>query len=220
MNSRHSNDSEEYRTAMGQLLALYTQVDHLIMEVCAERIAGAPDEAAKLGLAKQVGEEQRHVSIQRAWLEEFGTDPAPVVAAAAEEAMRAHFRDLSWRDFLADLYLGVEALGGEAVQEIVPVADPGTRESLRIPLEDEVDHVAFGLGRLRQELAALPEAERRRFLTELPDRLEGLADAFHGLDIDLPALFQTVGVPYSEVREAVLRRRADLLEELAAELDG
>jgi hypothetical protein len=218
MNTHHSIETVEYRTAMGQLLALYTQVDRLILEVCAERIAGAPDEEAKLALAKQVGEERRHVAIQRAWMAEFGTDPAPVVGAAMEEAIRAHFRDLSWRDFLADLYLGVEALGGEAVQEIVPIADPGTRESLRIPLEDEVDHVAFGLGRLRQELAALPDAERRRFLAGLPDRLEGLGDSLESFGVDLPALFQAVGVPYTEVRDAVLRRRSDLLEELAVEV--
>jgi hypothetical protein len=218
MNTQHSTETAEYRTAMGRLLALYTQVDRLILEVCAARIAGAPDEEAKLALAKQVGEERRHVAIQHAWMAELGTDPAPLVGAAAEEAIRAHFRDLSWRDFLADLYLGVEALGGEAVQEIVPVADPGTRESLRIPLADEVDHVAFGLGRLRQELAGLPEEERRRFLAGLPARLEHLAAALHALGLDLQGLFQAVGVPYPTVRDAVLSRRSDLLQDLAAEV--
>jgi hypothetical protein len=218
MTTHHATDTAQYHAAMGRLLALYTQVDRLILEVCAERIAAAPDEEAKLGLAKQVGEERNHVAIQHAWMAEFGTDPAPVIGAAAEEAIRAHFRDLSWRDFLADLYLGVEALGGEAVQEIVPVADPGTRESLRIPLADEVDHVAFGLGRLRRELVALPEAERRRFVAGLTDRLEGLGDALESFDVDLPGLFQSVGVPYPEVRDAVLTRRAGLLEELGEEV--
>ena len=40
----------DYRAAMGQLLILYTQVDKLIMLACAERIASAPDDAARLGL--------------------------------------------------------------------------------------------------------------------------------------------------------------------------
>ena len=47
--------TETYRESMGQLLVLYTQVDRLIMEICAERIASAPDEDARLSLAKQVG---------------------------------------------------------------------------------------------------------------------------------------------------------------------
>ena len=44
-----------YTQAMGHLLVLYTQVDQFIMEVCAERIACAPSQGARLGLAKQVG---------------------------------------------------------------------------------------------------------------------------------------------------------------------
>jgi hypothetical protein len=35
----------------------YTQVDQFIMEACAERIASAPGQSARLGLAKQVGDE-------------------------------------------------------------------------------------------------------------------------------------------------------------------
>lgn len=35
--------ASEYRESMGRLLMLYTQVDRLIMEICAERVADAPD---------------------------------------------------------------------------------------------------------------------------------------------------------------------------------
>jgi len=41
--------------AMGHLLVLYTWIDQFIMEVCAARIATAPDNEARRGLAKQVG---------------------------------------------------------------------------------------------------------------------------------------------------------------------
>jgi len=50
---------------MGQLLVFHTQVDCQIMQASAECIATAPDESAKLALTKQVGDESRHVAIQR-----------------------------------------------------------------------------------------------------------------------------------------------------------
>ena len=43
------------------------------------------------------------------------------------------------------MYLCVEALGSDAVEKIVSLADPGTRESLHIPLQDELDHNDFGI---------------------------------------------------------------------------
>ena len=74
------SQSADYRQSMGQLLMLYTQVDRLIMEICAQRLAEAPDEEAELSLAKQVGDESRHVSIQRQWLLHFDADPTPIIA--------------------------------------------------------------------------------------------------------------------------------------------
>lgn len=205
----------EYRTAMGRLLVLYTQVDRLIMEACAERIASAPDEAAKLALAKQVGDESRHVAIQRQWMQAFGTDTTPILSPDQEQAILAHFRTLPWLDFLADMYVCVEALGSEAVERIVPLADPGTRESLRIPLSDELDHVAFGLGRLKDELGRLPADERERFLRALPRRIERLTTRLHGMGLDLPAMFAAVGADYGELCQAVLERRREILEDVA-----
>src|SRR3990172_5777495 len=97
--SQHAN----YRQSMGKLLMLYTQVDRLIMEICAQRLAEAPDEEAELSLAKQVGDESRHVSIQRQWMRDFGTQPTAVITPEQEQMIRAHFRTLPWMDFLADL---------------------------------------------------------------------------------------------------------------------
>jgi hypothetical protein len=205
----------QYADAMGRLLVLYAQVDRMIMHACAERLRRAPDEAAQLSLAKQVGDESRHVAIQREWMAEFGTDPTPVISTEQEDAILGHFRELPWLEFLADLYVGVEALGSEAVERIVPLTDPGTRESLRVPLRDELDHVAFGIGRLKQELAGLDEAERTRFLEALPGRIDALTAALHGFDIPLPELFGAVGAPYDALAAQIEARRDELLQELA-----
>lgn len=207
--------ASEYRQSMGQLLMLYTQVDRLIMEICAERLAQAPDEDAELSLAKQVGDESRHVSIQRQWMHEFGTQPTPVITPEQEQLIRAHFRTLPWIDFLADLYICVEALGSEAVERIVPLADPGTRESLRVPLTDEIDHVAFGVSRLKQELAQLTETERKVFLERLPVRIEALTEVFHGFGFSVRGLFEAVGADYNRLCRMLEERQKELIAELA-----
>jgi len=209
-----SDDS--YRESMGRLLVLYTQADRLIMEICAERIASAPDLAAQLALAKQVGDESRHVMIQRNWMQQFGTDTTPVISDVQEESIHSHFRELPWLEFLADMYLCVEALGSEAVENIVPLADPGTRESLHVPLSDEQDHVAFGITRLKAELAQLPIDEREAFLAGIPQRIEALTGVFHGFGLDVADLFEKVGASYAMLCDAVRRRRDEVLQQVAA----
>ena len=215
MNTEPVSQHTDYRQSMGQLLMLYTQVDRLIMEICAERLAQAPDEDAELSLAKQVGDESRHVSIQRQWMREFGSHPTPVITSEQEKLIRAHFRSLPWIDFLADLYVCVEALGTEAVERIVPLADPGTRESLRVPLTDEIDHVAFGVSRLKQELAQLSETGRKEFLSRLPARIEALADAFHGFGFSVRGMFEAVGADYNHLCLLLEARQKELIAELA-----
>jgi hypothetical protein len=216
MNTQAVISDSTYRESIGRLLVLYTQVDLLIMEICAERIANAPDEAASLALAKQVGDESRHVAIQRGWMEKFGTDTQPVITPKQQDMIRAHFRDLPWLEFLADMYLCVEALGSEAVENIVPLADPGTRESLHVPLSDELDHIAFGVSRLKQELAQLPEEDRRAFPALIPQRIEALMETFLGLGIDTRVLFERVGADYRVLCDAVRKRRDEVLQQVAA----
>jgi hypothetical protein len=213
-----TGSSPDYRTAMGQLLVLYTQVDRLIMLACAERIARAPDEAARLGLATQVGDEARHVAIQRDWMQRFGTDRTPLLPAAQEAAILAHFRDLEWIDFLIDMYLCVEALGSDAVERVVPLADPGTQESLRMPLADEVNHIAFGMRRLREELARMPPDRRRNCLAAVPQRIDDLTRMLLATGLDLQALFEGVGVDFDALCKSVTARRQKILEEVAVPL--
>ena len=92
----HSVEDAQYAHAMGHLLVLYTQVDQFIMEACAERIASAPGQDAKMGLAKQVGDECRHVAIQQRWMQEFGVVAAPVIGQQVLEQLHGHFRALDW----------------------------------------------------------------------------------------------------------------------------
>ncbi|HSW53132.1 MAG TPA: ferritin-like domain-containing protein [Sulfuricaulis sp.] len=216
MNTETVSSNSDYRQSMGQLLMLYTQVDRLIMEICAERLAQAPDEDAELSLAKQVGDESRHVSIQRQWMRDFGTPAKPVITPEQEQLIRAHFRSLPWIDFLADLYVCVEALGSEAVERIVPLADPGTRASLRVPLTDEIDHVAFGVSRLKQELASLSATERKAFLEHLPARIEALTEVFHGFGFSVRGLFEAVGADYDRLCRMLEERQKELIAELAS----
>lgn len=218
MNLQDSHNDTTYRTAMGRLLVLYTQVDRLIMQACAERIATAPDEAAQLGLAKQVGDESRHVAIQNEWMQSFATDRTPVISAAQEAAILAHFRQLDWMDFLTDMYLCVEALGSDAVEKVVPLADPGTRESLRVPLQDELDHIAFGVDRLRHELAQLQAVERDAYLGRIPQRIEALNRMFQGMGLDVQALFEAVGTDYDMLCESLRERKSELLQQVARPL--
>jgi hypothetical protein len=201
-----------YRHAMGRLLVLYTQVDRLIMEACAERIASAPDEAARLALARQVGDESRHVAIQQEWMQRFGTPQTPVIPAAQESAILAHFRDLDWLEFLTDMYLCVEALGSDAVEKIVPLADPGTRESLRVPLQDEQDHIAFGINRLRHELAQLSPDEQETFPDWASQRIDSLNGMLHGMGLDLEGLFESVGADYRALCRSVGDRKKEILQ--------
>ena len=218
MKLQNSHSDASYRTAMGQLLVLYTQVDRLIMEACAERIATAPDESAKLALAKQVGDESRHVAIQNEWMQSFATDRTPVISPAQEAAILTHFRQLDWMDFLTDMYLCVEALGSDAVEKVVPLADPGTRESLRVPLQDELDHIAFGIDRLRHELAQLQAVERDAYLDRIPQRIEALKRMFQGMGLEVQALFEAVGTDYDVLCESLRERKSELLQQVARPL--
>lgn len=214
MKSRSDFEDGTYRQAMGRLLVMYTQVDYLIMRAVAERIATAPDQEAQLSMAKQVGDESKHVRIQQGWIRQFGTDTTPVFNDLQQAMFLAHFRQLNWLDFLTDMYVCVEALGSEAVEQVVPMADPGTRESLKTPLEDELDHVAFGIGRLQQELETLTEQQRQEYIESIPQRLDFLDDTLHGLGVDIPAMFAAVGADYRQVVEVVLSRRQQLMETL------
>lgn len=216
MQSIQAVEGAPYHRAMGHLLVLYTQVDQFIMEVCAARIASAPDDEARLGLAKQVGDECRHVMIQKRWMREFGVEPTPVISKQDLDRLKQDFAGLDWIDYLTDLYLAIEALGSQAVEEVVPLTDPGTRESLRVPLEDELDHVAFGLSQLRKALAALPPGERRARLRAMPGRIEALLGRLEALALPLPDWFAAVGCEPESVVSTLHRRRDALLEQLAA----
>lgn len=212
----HSVKDDQYARAMGHLLVLYTQVDQFIMEACAERIASAPGRDAKMGLAKQVGDECRHVTIQLGWIQKFGVDTAPVVGQQAIEQLHAHFRTLDWVDFLTDLYLVVEALGSHAVEQVVPLADPGTRESLRVPLQDELDHVAFGLYELQKALDGMDVLQRQSRLDRIPERISVIINMLDGFNVPVLDWFEQVGASSEQLCAILDRRKDELVTSLAA----
>ncbi len=212
----YSVENTQYAHAMGHLLALYTQVDQFIMETCAERIATAPGHDARMGLAKQVGDECRHVTIQQQWMQTFCVDQTPVIDKRSIEHLHAHFRALDWVDFLTDLYLVVEALGSQAVEQVVPLADPGTRESLRVPLQDELDHVAFGLSELQKALDGMDVLERQARLDKIPARIQRLFDRLNDLDVPVQEWFEQVGTSPLQLHAVLDRRREELVAGLAA----
>ena len=170
------------------LLMLYAQVYPPIMEVCAERIATAPDLPAKLGLTKQVSDASRLVMIQQEWTMKFGTSATPVFTSVQEAAIRAHFTNLPWLEFLANMYMCVQALGSEVVEQIVLIADPGTRASLLTPLADELDHIAIGVGRLTRR--------------------------FYKMGLNVAAMFEAVGTDYTDLDDIVIARHSALLARL------
>jgi len=212
----HAIEDAQYAHAMGHLLVLYTQVDQFIMETCAERIASAPDLTAKMGLAKQVGDECRHVTIQKNWMQAFGVDQTPIIDRQAIEQLQAHFSALDWVDFLTDLYLVVEALGSQAVEQVVPLADPGTRESLRVPLQDELDHVAFGLSELHKALDSMNAAQRQSRLDRIPARIDAIFVMLEDLDVPVLDWFEQVGTSPAQLCEVLDQRRDELVTGLAA----
>jgi len=218
MKQTKSVGDRDYKIAMGRLLVMYTQIDYLIMRAVAERIAEAPDDECRLFMARQVGDECRHVQIQQKWIKSFGVDTAPIFNEVQQQMFLAHFRSLNWLDFLTDMYVCIEALGTEAVEQIVPMADPGTRESLKTPLQDEIDHVAFGLGQLQKELEKMPVDERYAYIDTMSSRLDFLDDTLHGLGIDVPAMFRAVGADYQKVVATVLHRRQQILDSLTQPL--
>ncbi|VAW75157.1 hypothetical protein MNBD_GAMMA15-1944 [hydrothermal vent metagenome] len=214
MSTTHSDPA--YARAMGHLLVLYTQIDQFIMEACAERIATAPDNEARMGLAKQVGDECRHVSIQKDWIAKFGVDPQPVIPSAELDRLHDHFRQLEWVDFLTDLYLVIEALGSQAVEQVVPLADPGTRESLRVPLQDELDHIAFGLSELRKALNAMSPEQRASTLEKIPQRIDSLFSRLEAMQLPVLDWFEEVGTRRDQLMHVLDARQGELLEQLAA----
>jgi len=205
----------QYAKAVGCLLMLYTQVNRLLMAACAERIPLAPDMAAKMGLAKQVGDKCLHLTIQCRWMDERGVDPTPLVSAEAVEELRTHFHGLDWVDFLTDVYL-VKAMGCHAVEQVMPLTDTGTRESLRIPLRDELDHVAFGLAELRKALAAMGEAERQSRMQAIPARIDAMIDRLAALALPFGEWLDHVGSSHDALRSLLDRRKQELMLQLAA----
>ncbi len=147
---------------------------------------------------------------------QFGVDPSPLINAQALDQLHDHFRQLDWTDFLIDLYLVIEALGSQAVEQVVPLADPGTRESLRVPLQDELDHIAFGLAELRKVLEVMDAQSRQACIDDIPARIDAVLEMLEGLDLPVLDWFEQVGSDPRQLQAVLDRRRGELVTSLAA----
>ena len=79
----------------------------------------------------------------------------------------------------------------------------------------EIDHVEFGLGQLKLELAKMPEQQRMEYIDGIASRLDFLKSASHGLGLDIPEMFAAVCADYQQVVDTVRERRGEILESLA-----
>jgi hypothetical protein len=96
------------------------------------------------------------------------------------------------------------------------LADPGTRESLRVPLQDELDHVAFGLSELHKALADMDPQLRKTRLEKIPVRIQGFVNFLQRLDVPVVDWFEQVGAGSQQLCAVLSQRKDELLSELAA----
>jgi antitoxin component HigA of HigAB toxin-antitoxin module len=80
------------------------------------------------------------------------------------------------------------------------------------------DHIAFGVDRLRHELAQLQAVERDAYLGRIPQRIDALNLMFQGMGLDVQALFEAVGTDYDMLCESLQERKSELLQQVARPL--
>lgn len=124
---------------------------------------------------------------------------------AKETEILDHLRELEWRDFLTDMHLCAEALCRDAVENIASLAGRAMSESVHMPPQDGLDHIAFGINRLKQELAIMPPGKRKEFLARISDWLESLNGTFHVMNSYTRAMIKAVCSDYAELRKLLLK---------------
>ncbi len=207
-----------YRNAIGTLLTVYTDIDLLALELCADRISKAPSLEAKMELAHQVEEERIHFRIQEKWLNQLGMPFHSPIQPHHRKALLDAFSKLEWFDFLSCLQIGIEGIGIALVEKVSAHADEGTRASLEIPIRDEKRQTSFGLRELAEIVEKTPPSER----PELARRLSGnLAQLYrwaeHCLPVDFEDHWEILGLSRQEMWETVHQRTEELFRTLNLE---
>ncbi|MCL4461039.1 MAG: ferritin-like domain-containing protein [Nitrospirae bacterium] len=203
------------RQAIGTLLTVYTDIDLLALELCADRIGQAPTLEAKLELAHQVEEERIHFRIQEKWLETIGMPFRSPIDPEHRKIIREKFSRMDWFDFLSCLQIGIEGIGIAVVEKVASRADKGTQDSLEIPIRDEKRQTSFGLEELRRIFAeASPEEKERlseRLLCNLND-LYAMSEAY--LPVNFEEHWERLGLTKEDMWETVHQKTLGMFRSL------
>lgn len=200
-----------YRHAIGTLLSVYTDIDLLALECCADRISKAPTLSAKLELARQVDEERIHFRIQEAWLNQIGFPFQPKIDPLQRQKLLEEFSRLDWFDFLTCLQFGIEGIGIAIVEKVASQADSGTQASLEIPIRDEKRQTSFGLLELTNIVEQSTPEEREALGRRMAARLDWMYHyAEESLDVPFESLWGVLGLSKEEMWATVIERANEL----------
>jgi|UniRef100_A0A7C3QVW9 hypothetical protein len=203
------------QNAVGTLLTVYTDIDLLALELCADRIGTAPTLEAKLELAHQVEEERIHFRIQEKWLATIGMPFRSPIDPLHRKAILERFSRMDWFDFLSCLQIGIEGIGISLVEKVASRADEGTRASLEIPIRDEKRQTSFGLSELRRIVSEASPEEREALTERL---LANLNDLYTLAEECLPVRFEDywsrLGLTREEMWETVHQKTLEMFEAL------
>lgn len=203
------------RQSIGTLLTVYTDIDLLALELCAERISQAPTLEAKLELARQVEEERIHFRIQEKWLEAIGMPFSSPINPVHRKIVREKFARMDWFDFLSCLQIGIEGIGIALVEKVASRADEGTRASLEIPIRDEKRQTSFGLEELRRILDEASPEGRERLAERLLGNLNDLyAMAEESLPVDFEEHWSRLGLTREEMWGTVHQKTIEMFRKL------
>lgn len=207
-----------YKNAIGTLLTVYTDIDLLALELCAERISKAPSIEAKMELAHQVEEERIHFRIQEKWLNHLGMPFQSPIDPQHRKILLDAFSKMDWFDFLSCLQIGIEGIGIALVEKVSAHADEGTRASLEIPIRDEKRQTSFGLRELTEIVNSTPLEDRPALARRLSGNLSQLYRwAEHCLPVSFEEHWEIIGLTRQEMWETVHLKTSELFKELGLE---
>ncbi len=207
-----------YKNAIGTLLTVYTDIDLLALELCADRISKAPSLEAKMELAHQVEEERIHFRIQEKWLNHLEMPFQSPIKPHHRKVLLDAFSGMDWFDFLSCLQIGIEGIGIALVEKVSAHADEGTRASLEIPIRDEKRQTSFGLRELAEMVEKTPFDERPALARRLSDNLSQLYRwAEHCLPVSFEEHWEVLGLSRQEMWETVHQKTLELFRELNLE---
>jgi len=205
---------ETVRIATGTLLRVYADIDLLALELCTDRLPFAPSSEARKELMHQINEEVVHFTLQDRTLSPIGMPFSPVLTLAKRQEIKAWFSRLDWYGFLAGLQLGIEGIGIAIVERVSMHADPLTRESLRIPIIDEMRQTSFGTQEWRALLSKSSAREKelhRARVLQIFDHIYLLTA--EALPVNFENYWAVLGLKKEDLWNAVRERTLLVLEQ-------